>query len=154
MTPTAASAAFMAANPEDPIPGDLTAEPVPADLPEVIAEALPDDFVQISREDFRAQLQMAHHVAGFALEARLGAPCPIGAASEAENGVKAIDAIYNLAERNDRMRRLVLSAKGGVWGDVMAVAMHGYTVLQIVRTAIASRLPEDGSAMFKSVRTA
>ena len=133
-----AAAAFMAANPDDPIPGDLTeAEALPLD-PLAEAEALPDDFEQISREDFRSQVQMLHHVGGAMLSARFDAPCPLGEASEGQQGMQAIDAMYNLAERNERLRRLVLSAKGGVWGDVLAIAMHGFACVQIVRAAIAA----------------
>lgn len=151
---TTAAAAFLAANPDDPIPGELTAPEAEALTldPLAEAEALPDDFEQISREDFRAQMQMLHHVGGAMLSARLGAPCPLGEASEGQQGVQAIDAIYNLAERNERLRRLVLSAKAGVWGDVLAVAMHGFTCVQIVRAAIAAS-PSHGQ-QFASVRAA
>lgn len=135
MTDTAAAAAFMAANPDDPIPGDLTeAEALTLD-PLAEGEALPSDL--IGPEVWREQWGALHDMAGGMVQMRSGAPCPLGDQARSAGGLMAADAAYALMASTPFLADLFLSARSSFMGQLFAIGMHGFACVQMVKASNA-----------------
>lgn len=84
---------------------------------------------------FHGQFCLIHDVMGGMVQMRTGNACPLGDAARADGGRAAADAIYELAQSNPALSRLILSTESTYLGSVMAIGMHGYNCVQIVRAS-------------------
>jgi hypothetical protein len=115
---------------------DLGADDAPALLDP--AEAAPP-LELISPETWAEQWSSLHDLMGGMLAMRTGNPCPLGDQARSEGGQIACRAAYGLLSSNPTIARLFLSPDSTMWGGVMAIGLHGFSCVQIVK---ASRSPQ------------
>lgn len=158
MTPTAASAAFMAANPEDPIPGDLTQdEAMPV---EATAEALPVDTSQLmDAEEWGDTLAFVHSSANDWIKQATGEDCGLQETFEGFKGRMATVASHSLIMRRPRFAQAILDKRSSPVMEGLIVASYLLSVGMSIRAAFMAKAARDSAAAaqgpaFASVRTA
>lgn len=120
--------------------GDVIALPAALEAPPGGADAAQEDAPAISVDlmdaaTFHGQFALIHDVMGGMVQMRTGAPCPLGEAARAEGGQAAANAIYELASNNPTLAKLILSTESTYLGQVMAIGMHGFSCIQIVKAS-------------------
>lgn len=100
------------------------------------------------------QWGLLHDMLGGMVMARTGQPCPLGNQARSEGGQIACQAAYDLIALSPA-RDMILGAHSTFAGQILAVGMHGFACVQIVK---ASRIAADQAtfdaapASFKTVR--
>lgn len=146
-------------------PKDVANLPDPANIvtiPEVITapDAAPalDASDLMTLAEFRAGWGMVHHLGGAALSQRIGAEVALGDQAMSETGQEACKAAYDLARANPTIARMVLSKSHGTLGKIAALAVHGFTCIQLVKAARVQAAQADrrgdDEPDFQSVRKA
>lgn len=136
-TDTAAEA-FMAAGPDSPIPDAMLTDDQPEVIADDAAEVLDDpSFSLISAEDWQAQWVFLHFGIGSYVSNASGAECDLATLAANPQGEKAATAAYNLCLRNERLKRLFLNEKVGVWADMFAIGMHAWGCKTAIERAFA-----------------
>lgn len=137
----ALEAAVMAAGPDDAPPvSPMLAPAYPGDDPTGPGPA-PDDLGPASEyippEVWREQWASLHDMAGGMVQMRSGAPCPLGDQARSAGGMIAADAVYSLLSSTPFLADMFLSARSSFMGQIMAIGLHGFACVQIVRAANA-----------------
>lgn len=84
---------------------------------------------------FESQWGMLHDMLGGMVQMRTGAPCPLGAEARSEGGKVACQAAYHLIASNPALAKLILSTQSTFFGQLAAVAVHGYSCVQLVKVS-------------------
>lgn len=105
----------------------------------------------ISPEVWGQQWGLLHDMLGGMVQARTGNPCPLGAQARSEGGQIACQAAYDLIKISPACG-MILGAHSTFAGQVLAVGMHGFACVQIVKTARGVTI-DANSAEFRSART-
>lgn len=143
----AIEAAILSAPPKEvaPLPDPATVVTVPEVLPPQAPPEPADELMTL--DEFSAGWGMVHHMAGGVLTTRIGAPVALGEQGMCETGREACKASYELARDH---APFLLKKSNGTFGKIAAVAMHGFTCVQLVRVAqVEARQP---APEFKSAR--
>ena len=144
---------LLGAAPKDvaPLPDPETVFSMPeAAAPDAApAQAAPVDLM--SEGLWLEQWSLLHDMGGGLLQARTGAPCPLGDQARSEGGRVAGEAAYALLSSNPALARLFLSTQSTFLGQIAAIGMHGFACIGIVRaSARGDTLPPAGE--FKTSR--
>lgn len=105
----------------------------------------------ISPEVWGQQWGLLHDMLGGMVQARTGNPCPLGAQARSEGGQIACQAAYDLIKISPACG-MILGAHSTFAGQVLAVGMHGFACVQIVKASRAVTI-EASSGSFKTTRT-
>lgn len=122
---------------------DLSGEILRDDLAEgAEGEAAPGDPAPevldlISPDLWAQQWGLMHDMAGGMVQARTGNECPLGAQSRSEGGMIACQAAYDLISISPAAP-IILGKNSGYFGQVLAIGMHGFACVQLVKAAAAS----------------
>ncbi|MGH1417208.1 MAG: hypothetical protein ACRBB0_27230 [Pelagimonas sp.] len=108
-----------------------------------------EEYEIISLEAFNSQFIAMHDMAGGLVQMRTSAPCPLGDQARSEGGRIAAAAAYELFKGNPATKKMFLSTKASIWGQVAAIGMHGFGCLQVIK---ASRAEGASTPVFSSVR--
>lgn len=82
---------------------------------------------------FADQWHMLHDMIGGMVSMRTSAPCPLGDQARSEGGRVACEAAYQLILSSPALSRMILSPQSSLMGQVMAVGVHGFSCIQIVK---------------------
>lgn len=128
----AIEAAILSAPPKEvaPLPDPATV----VTLPEILPPGAPPEPARelMTLDEFSAGWGMVHHMAGGVLSTRIGAPVPLGEQGMSETGREACKAAYELARDH---APFLLNKSNGTFGKIAAIAMHGFTCVQLIRAA-------------------
>lgn len=91
----------------------------------------------ISAEAFQEQWNGIHDMMGGMVQMRTGAPCPLGNQARSEGGLVACRAAYGLLSASPALARLFLSPNSTFWGQFMAIGLHGFACVQVVKASRA-----------------
>ncbi|MCD9147863.1 hypothetical protein [Pseudophaeobacter flagellatus] len=113
---------------------------LPAPIAERPTDAAPQELSEVTDPprdlmtptEFGAMWKMAHHMGGALISKRINARVELAEAASNEIGDEACAACYELAEQ---YAPWMLDKAKGTIGKIMAVGMHGYMCLQMVREA-------------------
>lgn len=131
----------------------MVMQAAPADAPDLSGVMSAEDFTGpqdaaeaaevfsepelISPEVWGQQWGLLHDMLGGMVQARTGAPCPLGQQARSEGGMIAAQASYDLLALNPATARLFLGANSTFFGQVLAVGVHGFACVQLVKASIA-----------------
>lgn len=96
----------------------------------------------VSLESFGEQWGMVHDLLGGMVQSRTGQECALGDQSRSEGGRVACNAAYELISANPALSKLILSTQSTFFGQLMAVGMHGFACVQLVRASAPEKPPE------------
>lgn len=100
------------------------------------------------------QWGLLHDMMGGMVQARTGQPCALGDQARSEGGKIACQACYDLIEMSPA-RNMILGAHSSFLGQVLAVGVHGFACVQIVKASTRAAVEatiEASPATFKSAR--
>lgn len=137
--------AVMNAGPDDAPPvADMLATAAPAPDPENPAadfDAAPaSDLIPL--ETWVDQWGMIHDMAGGLVQARTGAPCPLGQQARSAGGKVAAEAAYSLLASTPVLANMFLGQNSTFLGQMMALGLHGFACVQMVKASQAGAVPE------------
>ncbi len=125
-------------------PAAATSAPSLADLTAPQAEALAPSAL-ISLDLFQQRFALVHDMAGGMVQARTGKPCPLGAQARSEGGIAACAAFYSICETSPLLASWFLSEEMSFVGKVLAIGMHGFACIQVIK-ASAAEAPAEAAA--------
>lgn len=149
----ALEASIMAAPPKEvaPLP-DLAAYSPPApdvDLP------TPEPSLDLMGEGmWMEQWFLLHDMGGGLIQARTGAPCPLGEQARNEGGRTAGKAAYDLIKSHPALAKMFLSTQSTFMGQLAAIGMHGFACVQVVKASRMGATLPDQSPEFTTTRSA
>lgn len=123
-------AAYLAeapASPGDLPPPDFTGTDAPPAAP----------AGNITLDLFGQRFALMHDMIGGMVQARTGKPCPLGAQARSEGGQAAAAAFYSICETSPILARWFLSEEMSFLGKIMAIGMHGFACVQLVKASAA-----------------
>lgn len=164
MTEHPLSFAVQAASPEDEIDvasllADVTLPPPPPPLGAGPAFAgpsfdpAPEPLAQsnvISLDLFQTRFALMHDMVGGMVQARSGTPCPLGQQARSEGGIAAGAAFYSICETSPLLASWFLTEEMSFVGKVLAIGMHGFACVQVVKASTAAA---DQGPAFQSRRS-
>lgn len=89
----------------------------------------------VSPETFAEQWGQIHDLMGGMVQARTGAPCPLGDQARSAGGQIAAQAAYGLLASTPFLRDMFLSPNSSFLGSLMALGLHGFACVQIVKAS-------------------
>lgn len=121
-----------------------------AGVAEAAAEAVTAAPEIISPEIFMEQWGLLHDMGGAMISMRTGNPCDLGTLARGGQGQIAGRAAYDLLALNPALARVFLGTQNSYLGQIAAVGMHGFAVVQAVKASRAPTVepPADMSGRF------
>lgn len=110
----------------------ITQADLGADFAEAASQAPVPEI--IGPEVWAQQWGLMHDMMGGVVHMRTGQPCDLGAQARSEGGLIACNAAYELIAMSPA-RNMILGAHSGFFGQVIAVGMHGFSCVQIVKAS-------------------
>jgi hypothetical protein len=104
----------------------------------------------IGPEVWAQQWGLLHDMMGGMVQARTGQPCALGDQARSEGGKIACQAAYDLIEMSPA-RNMILGAHSSFLGQVLAVGVHGFACVQIVKASTKAAAVQREAESFKYV---